>query len=94
MKLNEDFILKEMKGLDGKSTYYAIAVGKTAKNFNGMVKLNETAAFIWNSIKNGADSEEKIASELSKTYAVTAEQVKNDVAEILKTLRKINAIIG
>ena len=50
MKLNEDFILKEMKGLDGKSTYYAIAVGKTAKNFNGMVKLNETAAFIWNSI--------------------------------------------
>ena len=56
MKLNKDFILKDMKGADGEITYYAIAVGKTAKNFKGMVKLNDSAAFMWNSIKQGADS--------------------------------------
>lgn len=93
MKLNKDFILKDMKGADGEITYYAIAVGKTAKNFKGMVKLNDSAAFMWNSIKQGADSEAKIAEALTKEYAISDVQAKIDVAEVIKGLREIGAII-
>lgn len=92
MKLNKDFILKEMKDADGSVKNYAIAVGKTAKNFKGMIKLNETAAFIWNKIKDGANEGEIVAA-LCDEYDVDEIQASVDVANILKNLREINAVI-
>ena len=47
MRINRDFIVREIASENGEKTYYAVATGKAAKDFHGMLKLNRTAAFIW-----------------------------------------------
>lgn len=92
MKINKDFLLKEMKDANGDSTYYAIAVGKTAAKFKGMVKLNETAAFIWQKISEGLDKSE-VLKELVKTYDVAEETAAADLEKIIAELKNVSAII-
>lgn len=92
MKINSDFLLKEMKDASGESTYYAIAVGKTAEKFKGMVKLNETAAFIWNKVAEGL-SEGEILNEIVNTYSVESSVAESDLKKILSELKGVNAII-
>ena len=43
MKIKSGFVLEEVGG-----DYLAVAVGELADTFNGMVRLNETGAFLWN----------------------------------------------
>lgn len=92
MKINSDFILKEMKDASGSSTYYAIAVGKTAENFKGMVKLNETAAFIWNKVAECL-SEGDILNEIVNAYAVERSVAEADLKKILGELKSVSAVI-
>ena len=42
MKIKDGFVLEEVGG-----SYLAVAVGECAGNFNGMVRLNGTGAFLW-----------------------------------------------
>lgn len=91
MKINEDFLLKEMKDAQGATTYYAIAVGKTAAKFKGMVKLNETAAFIWKKIAEGL-TEDEILKAVVQTYDVAEETAKADLEKIISELKGISAI--
>ena len=92
MKINKDFLLKEMVGANGDTTCYAIAVGKTAAKFKGMVKLNETAEFIWKKIAEGLD-EAEILKEIVKTYDVTEETAAADLNKIIAELKSVSAII-
>ena len=43
MKIKSGFVLEEVGG-----EYLAVAVGKRAKEFSGMVRLKSTGAFFWN----------------------------------------------
>ena len=42
MKINQDFTIQKVGG-----SYVAVAVGETSKSFHGMIRLNETGAFLW-----------------------------------------------
>ena len=42
MKIKEGFILREVAG-----NYIVVAVGSAVKQFNGVITLNETGAFLW-----------------------------------------------
>ncbi len=92
MKINKDFLLKEMKDSSGNCDYYAIAVGKTATKFRGMVKLNETAAFIWKKISEGLN-EAEIVAEIVKVYEVEESIAKVDLRKIIENLREVSAIV-
>ena len=55
MKIKEGFIIKKL-GIG----YIVVTVGDASKDFNGVIRLNETGAFLWQSIQDGADSREKL----------------------------------
>ncbi len=91
LKINNGFILREVKGAEGKVSNVVITVGEASKKLNGMITLNETCAFIWKILENGA-TKEQIIDEVTKAYEVSADEVKGDVEEILAQFKKIGVI--
>ena len=82
MKIKSGFVLEEVGG-----EYLAVAVGKRAKEFSGMVRLNSTGAFFWNLMADKDISKEEIIDiVLAKYTGVDREQVSRDVDNLVKTL--------
>ena len=42
MKINENFVLRQVV-----DTYVVLPIGQATVDFNGMVTLNESGAFLW-----------------------------------------------
>jgi len=72
MKIKEGYIMKSLAG-----GYVVVTVGEASKEFNGMIRMNATGAFIWNTILKGADSREKILSEMMNAYEDLDEATAN-----------------
>ena len=51
MKIKDGFILREVAG-----SFVVVAVGKRAGEFNGVINLNQTSAFMWRMLEKGATS--------------------------------------
>ena len=77
MKIKEGFMLREVAG-----SYVVVAVGARSEEFNGMVNLNSTGAFLWKSLEKGADRKGLIQALLNE-YEVSEEQATKDVERFL-----------
>ena len=84
MKLKDDFITQDIEG-----TQFMVSIA--AKSFRGIVRSNETAAFIVNCLKSNTTKAE-IVDNLMSEYDVDRETVETDVDCILEKLRSINAL--
>ena len=79
MKIKEGFIIKKL-GIG----YIVVTVGDASKDFNGVIRLNESGAFLWQSIQDGADSREKLIQAMLDRYEdLDQETAKNDLDEFL-----------
>lgn len=82
-----------MKLKDGMITdstgdeFIAVATGKVSMTFNGLIRNNKTANFIFNELMT-EKSEEELKESLCKHYDVTEEQASKDVHIFLEKLRK------
>lgn len=90
MKIKNGYVLKEMKGALN-TVSIVVAVGEASKNLNGYLTLNETGLVVWNTLKKGA-TEEDVISALLNEYDVSYEVAKQDVDNVIKTLKSIGAI--
>ena len=84
MKLKHDFIIQDIE-----ETQFLVPVG--AESFQGIVRSNQTAAFIVDCLREET-TEEAIVNAILDRYAVDRETVTADVKEILEKLRGINAL--
>ncbi len=92
MKIAKGFKLKVLQGKEGeKEKGVVITVGEASKKLNGVITLNETATYIFQSISNGMTLEQ-IADEMLQEYEVEREVLIDDILEIVEELRKIGAI--
>lgn len=73
MKIKNDFILRKVA-----DSYVVVPVGKMTLDFNGIINLNETGAFLFGELQKGADREELIQKLLAE-YDVTPEKAANDI---------------
>lgn len=80
MKLKEGIVLHTVNG-----EYMAIATGKAAASFSGLVRNNETADFIYRCLLKETTPED-IAKALCGEYDVTFEKALTDVQKILRKL--------
>ncbi len=82
-----------MKLKDGFITYNTgeenllVATGEAGKSFNGIVRNNETAAFIAELLKNEI-TEDEIVNKILETYEVDEKTARNDVNKLLNIFRK------
>ena len=73
MKIKEDFILRKVA-----DSYVVVPVNNMSLDFNGIINLNETGAFLFNLMQKGADREELI-SKMLEEYEVTEQKAEKDI---------------
>ncbi|MBO5743716.1 MAG: PqqD family protein [Clostridia bacterium] len=87
MKIKDGFILREIAG-----SFVVVPVGQNLVDFSTMITLNETAAFLWNCLSEGASEEELCEKLLSEYEGVTKEDALADIKEIVKILEEKNIL--
>lgn len=86
MKLKDGIVTNS---IDGES--FAIATGKAAREFNGLIKNNPSAAFIFELLKT-EQTEDSIVAAMLEKYEVDESTVRADVKELLELLKRKNLI--
>lgn len=86
MKIKQDFVLRQVAGKD-----VVLPIGQATVNFNGMVTLNETGAFLWRLLEQGA-TREGLADALTGEYAVSREVALADVDAFVAALEPVGCI--
>ena len=86
MKLKPGFVTHKV----GKEQMM-VAAGPAARSFHGLVRSNETAAFIINCLKKET-SEEAIVEAMLAEYEAPRETVEQDGHRIVEKLREIGAL--
>ncbi len=84
MKIKDGFVLRKVAG-----SYLVVAFGQQSIDFNGMISLNDTGAFLWNKLANDVDRDELVEAMLQE-YDVSREQVEKDVDSFIKKLEDNN----
>ena len=86
MKLKTGFITHNVG-----STQMMVATGPASKFFHGLVRSNETAAFIVDCLKKETTEQEIVAAML-KEYDAPEDVIARDVHAVLGQLREIGAL--
>ncbi len=63
MRIREGYVMKKL-GIG----YVVVTLGEASRDFNGAIRMNGTAAFLWQSIADGADTREKLLSAMLARY--------------------------
>lgn len=85
MKIKDGFVLEKV----GES-YMAVAVNRRTNDFSGLIRLNETGAFLWKAASEGSVTEEELADALlaaCEGEKPPFEAVKADVCAFISELR-------
>lgn len=86
MKIKEGFILRNVAGSN-----IVVPFGDRCLDFNGMITLNDTGAFIWKQLENDAD-EAAIVKAILAEYDVAEEKAVQCVKDFLEKLREADCI--
>ena len=86
MKIKKDFILRKVA-----DSYVVVPVGKMTLDFNGIINLNETGAFLFGELQKGADREELIERLLAE-YDVTQEKAASDIDIFIKKVKDADVL--
>lgn len=83
MQINRDFTIQKVG-----TSWVAVPVGETSKHFHGMVRLNETGAFLWEQMAEKDCTEEELVEALLGEYDVSREVATRDVHRVVELLRE------
>lgn len=86
MKVNKNFVLRKV----GNRTV-AVPVGSTCKSFKGVIKLNDTACLVWESLLAG-DSEDRTVEKMMEQYEVTEEHARSSYRATIERMEEIGVV--
>ncbi len=84
MKIKSGFIIREVAGKN-----VAVATGELSRSFNGMITLNDTAKFIFESFQQETTVEEVVQAVLAK-FDIDEVTAKKDVQTLVDQLKGAN----
>ena len=87
MKISDGFILKEIAG-----SYVVVPVGQNLVDFSSMITTNETGAFLWDKLQNGATVDELCESVMAEYQGVTRTDALADIEEFINVLKEKNIL--
>ncbi len=86
MKIKDDFILRKVA-----DSYIVVPVNKLTLDFNGIINLNETGAFLFKQMQQGADREDLINA-LLREYDVAPDRAAADTDIFIKKVREADVL--
>ena len=87
MKLKEDYIIYDASAEER----IAIATGKEAEVFTGLLRANRTAGAILDYLKEET-TEDEIVQKMCERYDASEEEIRADVQKVLETLKGVGAL--
>lgn len=78
MKIKEGFILRQICG-----EYVVVGEGLAQVNFNKMLSLNESAAYLWQEVSGKEFTKEDLVKLLLDKYDVSEERAATDVDKLI-----------
>ncbi|MBQ8309698.1 MAG: PqqD family protein [Clostridia bacterium] len=88
MQINKDFTIQKVG-----ASYVAVPVGETSKTFHGMVRLNETGAFLWKQMAGKDCTEADLVDALLGEYDVAREIAERDVHRVVEQLKENGILV-
>lgn len=82
MKIKPGYILRQLAGEN-----VVVPVGAASASFNGMIRLNDTGALLWQELAQGADEEQLVQKLLDSCEGADADAVRSDVKEFLDSIQ-------
>ena len=86
MKIRSGFAIRQIAGSN-----IVVPVGQNSLDFNGMITLNDTGAFLWNTFQQDT-TVEAAAKALTEAYEVDLARAQEDVKKFTDLLRE-NALL-
>ena len=86
MKLKQGIIISEVNG-----EFVAVPSGQASKSFNGMIRMNKTAAMIAKMLQNGAN-EDEVVDAICQDYDVSRDIATEDYRAITEQFEALNLI--
>jgi len=87
MQIKSGFLLRKVG-----SQYVVAATGEASKNFNGMIRLDESGAFAFELLRNEI-TEDALLSALAEKYAVPEAALQADLVRFLGKLKEADALV-
>lgn len=87
MKTKKGFMLRSVGG-----RHVVVAIGKASEEFNGLITLNDSGAFLWTELSKGCTYEE-LLKKMLETYEVTEMTAKAGLDQFLESARGAGLIV-
>lgn len=86
MKTKKGFMLRSVA-----DTHIVVPIGQASVDFNGLITLNETGAFLWEHLSEGCSYDELLNALLSE-YDVAEDEARKGIDSFLETARNAGVI--
>ena len=86
MKIKDDFILRKVA-----DSYVVVPVNKMTLDFNGIINLNETGAFLFELLQKGAERDE-LVDKMLEEYDVDREKAEADIDVFIQKVRDADVL--
>ena len=86
MKVKEGFVLRTIAG-----TNIVVPVGAATAQFNGMITLNDSGAFLWRELEKGSDVD-SLTEALLKEYDVDEKTARSCAAGFIAKLEEAGCL--
>ena len=81
MKIKDTFVLRSIAG-----SSIVVPTGAEMMDFNGMITLNETGAFLWEKMQSETDIASLADAMLAEYTGISREDAEADIKEFIATL--------
>lgn len=89
MRISKNYIVREIA-----DEYIIVPTGREALNFQGLITVNETGAFLWNLLQEESMTEDSLTEALCEAYEIEKTTAKQDVKEFLKYVKQRRILIN
>jgi hypothetical protein len=86
MKIKSGYIMREIA-----DNYVVVPTGQAILDFNGMITLNETGAFLWKQLAEEKTSKQ-LVEDFIKEYDVDEAVAQRDIMEFIQKLKDADLI--
>lgn len=87
MKIKSGFMMRSIAGCK-----VVVSVGKRTLDFNGIINLNDTGAFLWERLEQGTTEDELVAAILEHYSDVDEATARESVVEFVHTIREAGCL--
>ena len=87
MKIKSGFMLRSIAGCK-----VVVSVGNRTLDFNGIINLNDTGAFLWERLEKGATEDELVSAVLENYEEVDEPLARESVREFVGTIREAGCL--